>query len=156
MSPSVWVCRISWFLYRWFLSCPCRLAISFIFTSCQTRYVLSIVWPSYSLRNDMAPSMRPVEERMIDTLLPSSYFLCSLPLLDTLDFKLMDGIDILLTIALLWNDGLEYFKQPGMGMILAKIAPKLPDQPSCDCTKFPICPESLAAIPRMVTKCWSR
>ena len=41
----------------------------------------SIVCPSYSLGKEMAPSMMPVAERMIDTLLPNSYFLCSLPLL---------------------------------------------------------------------------
>lgn len=40
-----------------------------------------MVWPSYSLRKDMAPRIMPVTERMMDTLLPDSYFLCSLPLL---------------------------------------------------------------------------
>ena len=41
----------------------------------------SMVCPSYSFRKDLAPRIIPVIERMIETLFPNSYFLCSLPLL---------------------------------------------------------------------------
>lgn len=59
---------------------PAKIRIVLPYRRCACSLALSIVWPSYSFLNDMAPMMMPFHRRMMETLLPNSYFLCSLPL----------------------------------------------------------------------------
>ena len=79
---NIFVCPICFIpLYPLYPLSPANLStfLPVILWVCSN--VFSIVCSSYSFLKEHAPRISPDHERRIDTLLPNSYCLCSLPLL---------------------------------------------------------------------------
>ena len=87
-----------------------------------------MVCPSYSLRKDCAPRISPVAERMDDGYLIAKFVLLMLfTLADALHIRLVNRVNLFLTMTPLCKNRLKSFNQLSVNRTRSKIALEFSD-----------------------------